>query len=43
MMYMLVIIIVFVHIYDDFYIEYDVFLFIDDHIYDVCMDVDEMR
>ena len=32
MMYMLVIIIVFVHIYDDFYIEYDVFLFIDDHM-----------
>ena len=45
MIYMLVIIIVFVHIYiyicNDFFIEYDVY-FIDDHIYDVCTDVDEI-
>ena len=43
MIYMLVIIIVFVHIYicNVFFIEYDVLL-IDDHIYDVCMDVDEI-
>ena len=43
MIYMLVIIIVFVHIYicNDFFIEYDVF-FIDDHIYDVCTNVDEI-